>query len=140
MRFSSKGNIPQGRSVAVNSSVEINLCSRKLKKLKFSPKSGASIGLPRAHLSISNFISVSREHEESSRLWREEFPVITDKKKFFLTDAQRSQKRESRAGRLKYRFQHGFESGCHPSCGVTSPSWDPCDSGFRKALLIVGFK
>lgn len=48
LRSSSKGSIPQSRSWAVNSSVEIKLCSRelKMKKCQVSPTSRANVELP----------------------------------------------------------------------------------------------
>lgn len=43
-------------------------------------------------------------------------------------------------GRLKYRFQHEFELGRHPSYGVTSPCWDLCDSGVQESFVNRGIR
>ena len=115
MRSSSKGNIPQGRSFAVNPSVEIKLYSRKQKwrRCEVSFRNWADIGLPRAHLSISSFVSLWQEQGKSSRLLKRHISCHYWQV-FFDRRLEVSAKR-SGEGEFNYGLQHGFILGCHLS-------------------------
>lgn len=141
LRFSSKGTIPHGRSFAVNSSVEIKLCSRKrkMKNMGILFKSGTNVGFPWAHSStLGPFVSFQ---VYKCVMGAEGVQQIIDERSFlslltnFAFDRRLEVSENEGVGRFNYWLQHRFVLRYHVSYGVTSQCWDLWDPGFEESYV-----